>query len=326
MRICRGKHLSTSVAGNIYQRLLYQDNRMADMRESASSSPASNLRVALRPLADDIDDDVLCFLFEELANSTTETSSFSIIDDTLKTFSPLFADQPPDRRRAIVQRTQMLFKRGLSESTLTAAVEKSSSFKKNVSISMVVDKVDDDERSKTLSEFDVLLLSIKPSDVTQLQALFPDVHEEHLRYAIASTGGASSCIEKAASFLLENDIETLINEIKKDINQRHNAESALAKANRVKEDQAKAAALARYDEQVDDKDKRYRPTLPPEMLVTLPKGAKVVKYLDGKPIYLKPSEKFIIEKDEREELLTTPQTTLKIKKKGQGGASPGFKK
>jgi len=294
---------------------------MADMRESTSSSPASNLRVALRPLADDIDDDVLCFLFEEL--STTETSSFSIIDDTLTTFIPLFVDQPTDRRRAIVQRTQMLFKKGLSESTSTA-VERSSSLKKNVSTSMVVDKIDDDKRSKTVSELDILLLSVKPSDVTQLQALFPDVHEEHLRYAIASTGGSSSCIEKAASFLLENDIETLINEIKKDINQRDNAESALAKTIRLKEEQAKASLLSRYDEQVDDKDKRYRPTLPPEMLVTIPKGAKVVKYLDGKPIHLKPSEKFIIEKDE--ELLTIPQTTLKIKKKGQGGASPGFKK
>jgi len=296
---------------------------MADMREITTSSPASNLRVALRPLADDIDDDVLCFLFEELANSTTETSSFSIIDDTLTTFIPLFVDQPTDRRRAIVQRTQMLFKKGLSESTSTA-VERTSSLKKNVSISMVVDKIDDDKRSKTVSELDILLLSVKPSDVTQLQALFPDVHEEHLRYAIASTGGSSSCIEKAASFLLENDIETLINEIKKDINQRHNAESALAKTIRLKEDQAKASLLSRYDEQVDDKDKRYRPTLPPEMLVTLPKGSKVIKYLDGKPIHLKPSEKFIIEKDE--ELLTIPQTTLKIKKKGQGGASPGFKK
>ncbi len=293
------------------------------MIESTSSSPASNLRVALRPLADDIDDDVLCFLFEELANSTTETSSFSIIDDTLTTFIPLFVDQPTDRRRAIVQRTQMLFKKGLSESTSTA-LERSTSLKKNVSTSMVVDKIDDDKRSKTVSELDILLLSVKPSDVTQLQALFPDVDEEHLRYAIALTGGSSSCIEKAASFLLENDIETLINEIKKDINQRDNAESALAKTIRLKEEQAKAAALARYDEQVDDKDKRYRPTLPPEMLVTLPKGAKVIKYLDGKPIHLKPSEKFIIEKDE--ELLTIPQTTLKIKKKGQGGASPGFKK
>jgi hypothetical protein len=64
------------------------------------------------------------------------------------------------------------------------------------------------------------------------------------------------------------------------------------------------------------------------MLVTLPKGAKVIKYLDGKPIHMKPSEKFVVEKDEREDLLSSslPQTTLKIKKKGQGGASPGFKK
>jgi hypothetical protein len=279
---------------------------------------AKALRVALRPLADDIDDDVLSFLFDELSTTTT----MSLIEDILLTFVPLFSDQTSDKRRAIAQKTQVLLRKELSEcASASTVVEKSTnSNNKNVSnsSSQLVERVVEDRKSDSLSE----------TEIIQLQALFPDVNEEHLKFALASTGGASSSIEKAASFLLENDIETLIFHMKKDIDQRHSIKIAEAKAIRAKEEQAKVSALARYDEQIDDKDKRYRPTLPPEMLVTLPKGAKVIKYLDGKPIHMKPSEKFVIEKDEREDLLASslPQTTLKIKKKGQGGASPGFKK
>jgi hypothetical protein len=289
---------------------------------------AKALRVALRPLADDIDDDVLSFLFDELSTTTT----MSLIEDILLTFVPLFSDQTSDKRRAIAQKTQVLLRKELSEcASASTVVEKSTnSNNKNVSnsSSQLVERVVEDRKSDSLSETEILILSVKSSDIIQLQALFPDVNEEHLKFALASTGGASSSIEKAASFLLENDIETLIFHMKKDIDQRHSIKIAEAKAIRAKEEQAKVSALARYDEQIDDKDKRYRPTLPPEMLVTLPKGAKVIKYLDGKPIHMKPSEKFVIEKDEREDLLASslPQTTLKIKKKGQGGASPGFKK
>jgi hypothetical protein len=286
----------------------------------------------LRPLADDIDDDVLCFLFEEI--TTSGSTSFSSIEETLLTYIPLFVDLSTDHRRSIVQRTQALLKKESDTSSTTLLDDLYDSKKiqtiqtSQTSNSRGSDHFNkDDIHAVTLSEAEILMLSAKTSDIPPLQALFPDLKEEHLRFALGSTGGASSTIEKAASFLLENDIESLVRDAKKEVDRRRSTEYAKAKALVAKEEQVKASALARYDEQIDDKDKRYRPTLPPEMLVSHPKGAKVIKFLDGKAIYMKPSEKFFIEKDEdTASSALPPPTTLKIKKKGQGGASPGFKK
>lgn len=290
----------------------------------------------MRPLADDIDDDVLCFLFEEI--TTSGSTSFSSIEETLLTYIPLFVELSTDQRRSIVQRTQALLKKELDTSSTTLLDDLNDSKKiqtiqtsQNTIITSNSSGSDhfniDDIHAITLSEAEILMLSAKTSDIPPLQALFPDLKEEHLRFALGSTGGASSTIEKAASFLLENDIESLVRDAKKEVDRRRSTEYAKAKALVAKEEQVKASALARYDEQIDDKDKRYRPTLPPEMLVSHPKGAKVIKFLDGKAMYMKPSEKFFIEKDEdTASSALPPPTTLKIKKKGQGGASPGFKK
>ena len=158
--------------------------------------------------------------------------------------------------------------------------------------------------------------------------MFGSLSDEHLRYALGKTGGKSA--ELAAAFVLEREEEG------GGIAAEYDAVRAAAEARRAEESarrgaqearaaaQAKAAAMARYDEREDDAGRRYRPSLPPEVAKELPKGTKVVKYLEGKPVHVRPSEKYIVEKDP-DEPPGPPPTTLKIKKKGQGGASPGFK-
>ena len=51
------------------------------------------------------------------------------------------------------------------------------------------------------------------------------------------------------------------------------------------------------------------------------KKDKVLRWLDNRPVYLKASERFVIESPPQ----PPPGEPLKIKKKGSGGASPQFK-
>ena len=64
-----------------------------------------------------------------------------------------------------------------------------------------------------------------------------------------------------------------------------------------------------------------RPQLPREMLEGPGKKDKVLRWLDNRPVYLKASERFVIESPPQ----PPPGEPLKIKKKGSGGASPQFK-
>lgn len=103
------------------------------------------------------------------------------------------------------------------------------------------------------------------------------------------------------------------------------AAAAVEAAAGAEEDRAiKAALLARFDERPDDSDRRHRPMLPKEMLASQPK--RVVKYVDGRQVVVGRNEKYIVEAVEAGPLApAVPVSIIKIKKKGQGGASPGFR-
>lgn len=90
---------------------------------------------------------------------------------------------------------------------------------------------------------------------------------------------------------------------------------------------AKRLVMARYDEVADTRDKCYRPSLPREMTegVGTGKGAKVMKYLDNKPVYVARNAKFVVEDTSP---APDPSTfvSLKVKRKGARGPGPGFAK
>lgn len=101
------------------------------------------------------------------------------------------------------------------------------------------------------------------------------------------------------------------------------AAAAAAAAASAEEDRAvKAALLARFDERPDDSDKRHRPMLPKEMMAAQPK--RVVRYVDGRQVVVGRNEKYIVEAAE-ESPAPAAASIIKIKKKGQGGTSPGFR-
>ena len=177
-----------------------------------------------------------------------------------------------------------------------------------------------------LSEFEIVLASAGGAEASAqlpaLRALFPQLSDVHLRFALGSTGGASSSAERAAAFLLERGDGAVEAEV---------AAALAAQARRQGEEgrrraldeargaaQAKAAALARYDERPDDAGVVHRPSLPREMLEAPGKKDKVIKWLDGRPLHMKASEKFFVEAPPQQ-----PQgEMLKMRKKGSGGMYP----
>lgn len=53
------------------------------------------------------------------------------------------------------------------------------------------------------------------------------------------------------------------------------------------------------------------------------KGVNVLRWVDGVPVYVRPGEKFLVEKPAEPPAGTL--VALKMRKKGSGGASPNFK-
>lgn len=148
---------------------------------------------------------------------------------------------------------------------------------------------EENDELRPRSEFEVLLSRVEPVLVSELRSLFPHLSEQAAQFAL---GRNNNTVAAAAEYVLENDVEAELNdelekEKKREVDTARRRAAADAEAAR-----AKAATLKRFDEREDDSGKSYRPSIPKEMQTTYKKGEKVLKYLDGRPVYMRPGDKF----------------------------------
>ena len=361
---------------------------------------ASQIKEAIRPLGQDIDDDVFDYLGtlikETISTSSSNNNSIlTIIEDICSTYIPGYIELSKNEQTRIANKLQnmkMLVSSSLSssssskgESSTNTKTKSDSSTTTNTktiiplnfsSLPPVSDDIwnvsspnasnnipislnsllnpqdllpeetnqtpelsipynnnDDDNNTSDsdaepfVSEIEILMKKVSSSQVSELQSLFPHLSDEISRYilgkvSITSTNNAT-IISSAAEYILEHpDTEKELTQIKEQETKQYQDRQKRRKEEYEKERKAKAILLHRYDEREDDSDKKFCPTIPKEMQRTYRKGEKVLKYLDGKIIHMKPGEKYFVEENTQE---YGTAHSLKIKKKGQGGKSPGFK-
>jgi hypothetical protein len=107
------------------------------------------------------------------------------------------------------------------------------------------------------------------------------------------------------------------------------AAAAAEEENSAERQRVKAAVMQRFDERPDMSDVTFTPSLPREMLgggTGRGGGAKkLLRYVDGREVWVGKGERFIVE-EVGPAAPPIPASFIKVKKKGQGGATPGFKK
>jgi hypothetical protein len=312
------------------------------------------LRGALRPLADELDDGVLEFLGGELEGAG---GSLESVAETLATFIPGYADAPTGERAAISRAVLKTLGKssssrggggGASSSSSSPGVRGATGSPAGAGSSSSGEEEDSGADSgeeeaggsdggegvagsagggvlgapPPLSELAMLMAKVPPAAVASLRALFPALSPAAAAAALARTGGSN--LELAAGYVLEHDVEAEVAAEEARQAERVAEAAAAARARAAAEARARAAALQRFDETPDDSGRRYAPTLPREMQKSFKKGEKVVKYLEGRPLFMRPTDKYY--EEPRVDAAAAGGTSLKIKTKGQGGASPVFKK
>lgn len=108
------------------------------------------------------------------------------------------------------------------------------------------------------------------------------------------------------------------------------AAAAAEERDSAERQRVKAAVMQRFDERPDMSDVTFTPSLPREMLGggTGRGGGgakKLLRYVDGREVWVGKGERFIVE-EVGPAAPPMPASFIKVKKKGQGGATPGFKK
>ena len=159
-----------------------------------------------------------------------------------------------------------------------------------------------------------------------LCALLPQLCTEAACIAL-ERAGAGSDADRAAAWLLAGGpaLEEEVCRAADAAATRRGAAAAARAADAAAAQRAEEAArrqtLKRFDEAPDARGVTHVPLVafaaPPK------KGVAVLRYVEGQAVHLRPGEKFIVEKGA--EPVAGTVVALKIKKKGQGGASPGFK-
>lgn len=161
--------------------------------------------------------------------------------------------------------------------------------------------------------------------VATLMEMMPGLTQEQALYALGPGRGGGS-LDAAAAYLLEGTVQE---DMKKEADARAKAEEkrrleaeAEAKAHAA----AKKALLNRWGEMPDTSDKTYKPTLPTATVGgrTDYQAKRALRYRDGETVMLPKGEKYMVETVKQEDPSTF--VSLKIKKKGQGGAGPGWSK
>lgn len=180
----------------------------------------------------------------------------------------------------------------------------------------------DEVPSTLITELNVANREAKPSDefvvpddcvdlVEMLLPMFPDFSPELCVYALQK---CNKNIEDTVDYLLTN--ENVVEEFRTYRGKQVEQE----KKEKETDEAIKKIVLARYD---DGLNGIKVPVTPYPLVSKEKKGEKVLRYVDGQPVWLNASEKFIVEKQPED---PSTMVSIKIKRKGQGGPSPGFSK
>jgi hypothetical protein len=161
-----------------------------------------------------------------------------------------------------------------------------------------------------------------------LSALLPQLSLEAACVALERCGGAGGGdAARAAAWLLEGGprLEAeILAEAGATAERRAAAAAARAAAAEVEaraEGAARRATLRRFHEVANEAGKNHAPKVGFEAAPK--KGVSVLRFVDGVPVYVRPGEKFLVEKPAEPPAGTL--VALKMRKKGSGGASPNFK-
>lgn len=158
-----------------------------------------------------------------------------------------------------------------------------------------------------------------------LHSMFPGLPADAVRFALHSRGGNS---DDAAAYMLEASFlaewtAKVGRKVPLRVDSAVEPPSTTIVTSSVDRD-VKARLLRRYDEQVDTSDKTYRPALPQDLIKNSHDGKRVLKYSEGKAVFVKPGERFITEAPPPEDPSTF--VSIKIKRKGKRGAGAGWGK
>lgn len=294
----------------------------------------SALRAALSPLADSLDDDVIEYIKSMLA----EVGSATEADDCLVAFLPGFEGLHAKRRKDFVQRAMEAAGRAGAASPAAASAAAAAPEKENRTRGGAGSKSGSSTEESSAgsssgsgsgsggasSAAAAASASGVPAKyrggVQHLRGLYPHLSDADAVFVLDKCEGN---VETAAEYVLDHDVAGEVAEAAAADAARAAAEAERRTAEARADAAARARMLARFDEAPDDAGKRYAPTLPQEMLKTRKKGEKELKWVDGQRISVPAGQKFLIEAPKEE---FGQVHSLKIKKKGQGGASPGFKK
>jgi hypothetical protein len=162
--------------------------------------------------------------------------------------------------------------------------------------------------------------------VQALGALFPDLCAEALALAVERCG--SEAVERVAAWIIDTEAAPgLAAEAAAAQARRQGAAlqaAASRRAERSAELASRQAVLAKFDERPEaDPQSSCKPVALFSGEAPSHRGAVVRRYVEGQPVMLKPGVKVLVEKPADPPAGTV--VALKVKKKGQGGPSPGFK-
>jgi hypothetical protein len=268
----------------------------------------------------DVDGELLTFLHTTLVGEDQKTPNVTIpeADDILSSFFSINRDLDPATRANLVG--------AVLEAFCSPTLEEESTEKKNFSLK----DLGGGGGPTTLPASEAPPLTFTPplhlaGTVDSLLSLFPDLDSEGVCLSLERCG--STEVSRAAAWLLEGDNALQMAAAARASRERRQRAS-LEHQRAAMEEEKKLAAVnkglrARYGEREEiDPSLNFKPSLPAALGEgAVKKGVTVKRYVDGNAVYLKPGEKFLVEKPPPDQFLVS----IKVKKKGQGGASPSFK-
>lgn len=292
---------------------------------------AAALRSVLHPLASDIDDDVLTFVADALRGTSGDDSV-----EVLCSYIPGYDGQTKAQQRTKAAAALMYSRTPapVAPAGATGGGGGSTGALDALAKQVAAASLEGSRPPRAVAAPPVkaaaahgassIPAALRPA-VRSLQALLPDLSDRAALYALLRCPSRS--VEAAADYCLEHDVAAEVAEEGRRVEERGRAGAAARAEEARAEDDARRRVLDRYDERPDDKEVVYRPGLPQGE--KRKKGEKVLAYVDGRAVFVKPGEKYVVEKAAELPAGTTvgpagAASPIKIKRKGQGGASPGF--
>lgn len=284
--------------------------------------PFSRAILALRALgvnSSDVDGELLTFLHTTLVGEDQKTPNVTLseADDILASFYPIPPDLDPTTRKNLVG--------AVLEAFCCPEVEEESSERKNFALKDLGGG-GGGPPTKTSAPTTTFTPPLHlAGTVDSLLSLFPDLDSEAVCLSLERCG--STEVARAAEWLLEGENALQMAAAAAAAKERRQRASIDHQRAAMEEEKRLAAVnkglRQRYGEREEiDPSASFKPSLPPALGEgAVKKGVTVKRYVDGNAVYLKPGEKFLVEKPPPDQFLVS----IKVKKKGQGGASPSFK-